>query len=75
MLYYAYMTRQRDEKFAKEYGEKFRIARVKLGLTQEDVATKAGVNITTYAKIERGTHEPTGSHLIKIAKVLNVPLS
>lgn len=75
MLYYAYMTRKKNEKFAKETGEKFRKAREKLGLTQEDVASKSGVNITTYARIERGDKEPTGSHLVKIAQVLKVKLT
>ena len=74
MLYYAYMTRQKNEKFAKKYGEKFRAAREKLGLTQEDVAVKAGINITTYARMERGDKEPTGSNLIKVATVLKVKL-
>lgn len=74
MLYYAYMTRSKDKKFAKETGEKFRNAREKLGLTQEEVAGKVGMNITNYARIERGEIEPSGSNLIKISKVLKVKL-
>ena len=68
------MTRSKDEKFAKEVGEKFRNAREKLGLTQEDVAGKIGMNITNYARIERGEIEPSGSSLVKISKLLKVKL-
>lgn len=74
VLYYAYMTRSKDEKFAKETGDKFRNAREKLGLTQEDVAEKADINITTYARIERGEIVTSGSNLIKISKILKVKL-
>lgn len=74
MLYCAYMTRQKNKKFAKETGEKFRNAREKLGLTQEDIAEKADMNITNYARIERGEIEPSGSNLIKISKILKVKL-
>lgn len=66
------MTRQKDEKFAKATGEKFRNAREKLELTQEDIAKKAGMNITNYARIERGEIVPSGSNLIKLSKVLKV---
>lgn len=68
------MTRSKDKKFAKETGEKFRNAREKLGLTQEGVAEKVGMNITNYARIERGEIEPSGSNLIKISKILKVQL-
>ncbi len=68
------MTRQKDQKFAKETGEEFRNAREKLGLTQEDIANKVGMNITNYARIERGEIEPSGSNLVKIAKILKVKL-
>lgn len=68
------MTRSKDKKFAKETGEKFRNAREKLRFTQEDVADKVSMNITNYARIERGEIEPSGSNLIKIAKILKVNL-
>ena len=74
MIYCAYMTRNKDKKFAKETGEKFKNAREKLEFTQEEVADKVGMNITNYARIERGEIEPSGSNLIKISKVLKVKL-
>ncbi len=66
------MTRSKDEKFAKETGEKFRNAREKLGFTQEDIADRVGMNITNYARIERGEIVTSGSNLIKISKILKV---
>ena len=68
------MTRSKDKKFAKETGEKFRNAREKLGLTQEEVADKVGMNITNYARIERGEIEPSGSNLVKLSKVFKIKL-
>jgi len=68
------MTRQKDEKFAKETGEKFRSAREKLGLTQEEVADRVGMNVTNYARIERGEIEPSGSNLVKLSKVFKIKL-
>ncbi len=68
------MTRQKDKKFAKETGEKFRNAREKLELTQEEVADRVGMNVTNYARIERGEIEPSGSNLVKLYKVLKIKL-
>lgn len=38
----------------KELGEKIRSARKKLGFTQQDIATKSGVNKSTISEIENG---------------------
>ncbi len=56
----------------KQAGEKIRLARMKLGLTQVEVAERAGVSITHYAGIERGEENPTYEVLEDIAKVLKV---
>ncbi len=56
----------------KQAGEKIRLARMKLGLTQVEVAKRAGVSITHYAGIERGEENPTYEVLEDIAKVLKV---
>ncbi|HEU5187284.1 MAG TPA: helix-turn-helix transcriptional regulator [Candidatus Saccharimonadales bacterium] len=44
------------------------------GLTQAAVASEAGINTNTYAKIERGVQTATIPMLEKIAEVLGVKL-
>jgi len=39
---------------AESIGNKFRKSREKLGLSQQLVADKAGLNVSHYAKVERG---------------------
>ena len=49
--------------------------RNKLGLTQEDLAQKAGVKYTTLSKIESGVvKKPTVYIIAKIAKALEVSI-
>ncbi len=43
----------------KQAGEKIRLIRMKLGLTQVEVADRAKVSITHYAGIERGEENPS----------------
>ena len=51
---------------------KFKQARLKLGLTQVEVAEKAGINENGYAKIERGETQPkleTVKNLMAVLKI------
>lgn len=50
-------------------------ARQKLGLTQAEVAKKAGMNSNAYAKIERGESEPSTESLRKLIKALKIDRS
>ena len=43
-----------DTKNKKDAGDKLRVAREKLGLTQAEVAKKAKMTVNYYAMIERG---------------------
>lgn len=45
--------------------------RKSLNLTQEQVASKAGIARTTFASIEKGERNPSVSNAKKIANVLN----
>jgi transcriptional regulator with XRE-family HTH domain len=44
------------------------------GHTQEDLAHKAGLTVTAYARIERGSANPTWTTVRRIAKALGVTL-
>ena len=53
-------------------GNKLYEIRKKLGMTQIDVATAAGLSERTYADIERGTVNMRIETILKICKVLNI---
>ena len=72
MLYYAYMTRKSDKNNFIDTGNQIREAREKLGMTQAQVAEKAGVNISYYAEIERGEVNPSLAKLQSIMKVVKI---
>jgi transcriptional regulator with XRE-family HTH domain len=52
--------------------KKLKEAREKLGLTQLEVAEKAGLNVNYYAMIERGEVVPSNKRLDKIVKLLKM---
>jgi transcriptional regulator with XRE-family HTH domain len=64
------MTDKNLEKLAV----KFKKARKASGLTQEQVAKKAGTKTNYYAKIERADITPSFTMLGKIAKALDIEL-
>lgn len=64
-----------DSKFSEETGKRIKKIREKLGLTQAQVAKKAGININYFAVIERGEVNPSLEKLEKIAKALGVKSS
>jgi transcriptional regulator with XRE-family HTH domain len=53
-------------------GEKIKQARLQQGVTQAEVAEKAGLNTNYYARIERGEASATIEAIQKIAKALKV---
>jgi len=59
---------------AESIGNKFRKSREKLGLSQQLVADKAGLNVSHYAKVERGELNATLETLERISKVLKLKI-
>lgn len=51
-------------------GERLRARRLELCLNQEDVANRAGLNVSNYARVERGIGNPTFHTLVRLALVL-----
>lgn len=49
--------------------------RLTLGFNQESVALLAGLNVSNYARIDRGYGNPTMYTLIRLASVLQLELS
>ena len=64
-----------EDKFIKDYrikiGNKIRNLREKKGLSQNDLAEKIGVKISTISKIENGIFAVSIDYLIKISGFLN----
>lgn len=56
-----------------ELGKNLRAARQNLGLTQEEVAERSGVQAGEISRIERGLRDPKVSTLEKIARALELP--
>lgn len=59
----------------KAFGVLLKEARVKLELTQTQVAEKADMTSTYYAMIERGEVNPSLEKLKSLAKVLKIKLT
>lgn len=55
-------------------GKIFKEARLKMGLTQHELAEKTGIHSNTYAKIERNEQEPSFDTVKKLANVLKLKL-
>ena len=57
------------------FGERLKTFRKKAGLTQEELAEKAGVSNITISQWENGIYAPTMTRIKALAKALNVPES
>ena len=56
----------------KLVGEKIRSLREKLGVTQDQMAFKAGFSRSYYSGVERGVRNISAVNLIQLAKALDV---
>jgi transcriptional regulator with XRE-family HTH domain len=56
-------------------GENLKRARFRAGLTQQELADKAGTTQTTVARIERDTVEPEVTTIRKLAAALDVRIA
>ena len=61
--------------FSIKFGNKVRKERNKLKLSQEELATKAGVHRTYIGMIERAEKNTTLENIEKVAKALGLKLS
>lgn len=57
-----------------KFGQKVRAERIKLGLSQEQLASRAKVHRTYIGMIERAEKNITLENIEKVAKALNVPI-
>ena len=59
----------------QRFGKQLQRLRTDRGLTQEQLAVKAGLVRVYVTKLELGEHDPTLSTLVRLAKALRVPVT
>jgi transcriptional regulator with XRE-family HTH domain len=69
------MVRKQNKKIAIELSDKLNEAREKANLTQAEVAKRTGMDVSYYARIERGEINTSYKKLHKIAEVLKVSIT
>lgn len=60
--------------FTNAFGAHIRSTRQKLGLSQEEVAHRAGIHVTYLSGIERGQRNPSLRNIRRIAMALEIPV-
>jgi transcriptional regulator with XRE-family HTH domain len=68
------MTKSVDS-LPKQFGDRVRAERNKLGISQEQLAFKTGLDRTYISGIERGRRNPSLKNISRIAEALNLSLS
>lgn len=73
------LSKAEQDKLRKQFTRKLalhlRRVREEKGLTQEDLAFKAGVNTAYYSHLERGVYSPTMFVIWRLAQALEVDLA
>ena len=59
----------------QRFGKQLQRLRTTRGLTQEQLAVKAGLVRVYVTKLEQGEHDPTLTMLVRLAKALRVPVT
>ena len=63
-----------NEDFLKQFGKRIQDFRKQLGLSQEELAHRAGFHRTYIGMIERGERNITLSNLLKLSKALKIDI-
>lgn len=61
--------------FSKELAGNIRAVRARADLSQAEVASKLGVNVSIFAKYKSGDYIPGADKLLAISQVLGCPLN
>ncbi len=62
-------------KISKKVGVRIQRIRKRQSLTQEQIAEKLGLHVSSYGRLERGESNPDLPSLEKISRILKVKLS
>lgn len=69
------MPRRVDDELVTAVGSRIRSRRDALGLTQEELAARAGIHSETLSRVERGRMQPTLTLLLALAEALGATTS
>ena len=69
------MKKRRPADIRERFGFAVKLRREEVGLTQEDLADKAGIHRTYLSDVERGTRNVSLIYIEQIARALAVTLS
>jgi transcriptional regulator with XRE-family HTH domain len=69
------MTKRQRPDIRERFGFAVKVRREELGLTQEDLADKAGIHRTYLSDIERGARNPSLVSIERVAAGLELALS
>ena len=67
-------SKKTEQKLAQQIGGQLRRLRIQKGLTQLELAEKAGIGLTYLSKIEQGVRIPSVKTCFKLAKALKIEL-
>jgi transcriptional regulator with XRE-family HTH domain len=69
------MTKRAKPDIRERFGFAIKIRREELGLTQEDLADRAGIHRTYLSDVERGTRNVCLINIERVAAALSLPTS
>jgi transcriptional regulator with XRE-family HTH domain len=59
----------------EQVAERIRLERLRLNLSQQNIADELGITVAAYSNLERGVTEISINRLFKIAELLAVPIN
>jgi transcriptional regulator with XRE-family HTH domain len=68
------MTKQKPQKTSEVLGQRLRLARKALGLTQKDLAIKLGITFQQLQKYEKGTNRISVDRLYEVVDILGIDM-
>lgn len=69
------MIRVKNKKLINAVGERIRLLRLEMDISQEDLANDAEIPLSQVGRIERGETNPTISTLFVISEALKIDLA
>ena len=55
------------------FASNLRRERKRVGLTQEDLGFRCGINVSAVSRLERATREPLFGTIVRLGKALGIP--
>ena len=66
------MTKEPISEAAREFGERVRMRRLQLGMSQEELARDASLHWSYLGQVERGQRNLTLHNILRIAEMLEI---